>query len=169
MYKRQLKRYEVFSREAVEVSGIIQQAGLDESAHPFLAEGIDLQGVDPFQDVAIGFPGTLIARADQEFSIHGEGAAAARTVLRGRGLLPFAALDDPDDLGDDISPALHEDRVPDSQVKLGDGVDIVEGGVRDGHAGDLYRFEAGDRGDPGAKAEGPVYICLLYTSPSPRD
>ena len=56
------------------------------------------------------------------------------------------ALDDrPDDLGDDVAGLLEDDPVADADVLAPDLVEVVEGGPRDGRAGDLDRRQVGDR------------------------
>src|SRR5690606_22950742 len=56
-------------------------------------------------------------------------------------------LDHAHDLGNHVAGAAHDDGVALAHVQACDLVGVVQGGIGDGDAGDLYRFQTRDRRD----------------------
>ena len=60
---------------------------------------------------------------------------------------------DADDVRDDLARLLDDDRVADADVLAVDLVGVVQAGAADGRAGELHRFQVGDRRDGAGLAD----------------
>ena len=155
-----VERHELLDGELVDVTCVLDEAGVGELADPFLAEAFDVHRAAPGEvhDALHALHGAVdVDAVVVRLTFEPDERLPAVGALRGELPLPraLAALgeDRTDDLGDDIAGPAHDHRVALADVLPGHVVLVVQCGERDVGAPDEHRLEDRERRRPARAAD----------------